>query len=350
MQKDSISITAGQLEELQGIIKSGKSEKRMVDRAEIILESAAGRSAASIGRSHHLTTYVVFKWRKRFEALGVKGLADAPRSGQPVKYGVDFERKVLSVLDAPPPEGYSKWNGNLIARRLGVKPDQVWRVMRKNGVDLARRRSWCVSTDPEFASKAADIVGLYLNPPNNAVVICMDEKPCIQAIDRQQGWLRFPDGKTMLGFSDRYKRNGSSTLFAALEVATGQVIAANKSRKRRREFLDFMNEIVAAYPDAELHVVLDNLSTHSKKGGRWLRQHPRVHFHYTPTNASWLNQVELFFSILTRGALAGGSFDSVSRLRSAIDKFIDAYNERAVPFEWKKTCVNPKRLQKTYSN
>ena len=350
MDRIIVTLTEAQRQELMRIVNSGKSESRLVTRARIILDAADGVSASASARKLSVSRPMVVKWRGRFRDMGVDGLRDAPRSGQPVRYGDEFERMVLAVLDERPPEGYALWNGMLVARRLGVKADQVWKVMRKNGIHLARRRSWCVSTDPEFASRAADIVGLYLNPPENAVVVCVDEKPCIQAVERQQGWLRFPDGKTMMGFSDRYRRNGSSTLFAALEVATGQVIASNRLRKRRREFLDFMNEVVAARPEGELHVVLDNLSTHSKKDDRWLKKHPRVHFHYTPTNASWLNQVEVFFSILSRGALQGGSFESVSRLRGAINKFIAAYNERAVPFEWKKTCVNPKQLQNLYSN
>jgi len=350
MKRITIEMTDEQREELRRIIASGKSENRLVTRAKIVLDAVGGMTAAESARRHGVTRPTVVKWRGRFAALGTAGLRDARRSGQPVKYGADFERSVLAVLDEKPPEGYASWNGNLIARHLGVKADQVWRVMRRNGIDLQRRRSWCVSTDPEFAPKAADIVGLYLAPPRDAVVICVDEKPCIQVIERQQGWLRFPDGKTLLGFSDRYKRNGSSTLFAALDVATGQVLASNKSRKRRREFLDFTNDVVAAHRGIELHVVLDNLSTHSKKDDRWLKAHPNVHFHYTPTNASWLNQVEVFFSILQRGALAGGSFESVHKLRAAINRFIAAYNERAVPFEWKKTCVKPKHLQKMYTN
>lgn len=350
MKTPIITLTDEQRQTLEAIIGSGKSEHRIHLRAQIVTDAADGLTVSSSSHRLGVTRPMVIKWRRRFAALGVDGLRDAQRSGQPAKYGMEFERRVLATLDETPPEGYSRWNGNLLARHLGVKADQVWRVMRKNGIDLARRRSWCVSTDPEFASKAADIVGLYLNPPQNAVVICMDEKPCIQAIERQQGWLRFPDGKTFLGFSDRYRRNGSSTLFAALDVATGLVKAGNKSRKRRREFLDFMNEVVAWHPGVELHVVLDNLSTHSKKDDRWLKRHPLVHFHYTPTNASWLNQVEIFFSILQRGTLAEGSFESVHKLREAINRFIAAYNERAVPFEWKKTCVNPKHLQKMYSN
>jgi transposase len=204
---------------------------------------------------------------------------------------------------------------------------------------LQRRRSWCISTDPEFARKAADIVGLYLHPPENAVVLSVDEKPHIQALERAQGWLRLPDGKALTGFSHEYKRHGTSTLFAALEVATGQVKAGHFHRRRRRDFLAFLNEVVAAYPQRQLHVIVDNLNTHKPKQDRWLRQHPQVHLHFTPTHASWLNQIEVWFSLLARQALRGASFTSVRQLREAIDAFITVYNPQAVAFEWTKREV-----------
>ena len=346
-----ITLTDEEYHELTRLISNGKTERRLAERAAIILDSCKGIKAVEIAARLRIHVHVVSKWRRRFLEYRTKGLHDAPRSGTPRKMTAEVEKRILSVLDRNPIDGFSQWNGRLIAKYLGdVSPAQVWSVMRRNGIDLQRRHSWCISTDPEFESKAADIVGLYLAPPENAVVLCVDEKPCIQAIEHEQGWLRLPDGKTFLGFSDRYKRNGSSTLFAALELATGRVLARNSKRKRRREFLDFMNDVVDAYPEKELHVVLDNLSTHSKKDDRWLKAHRNVHLHFTPTNASWLNQIEMFFSILQRGALQGGSFDSVKHLRDAINKFIACYNETSVPFEWKKTCVNPKKLQKTYSN
>src|SRR4029077_398701 len=165
-------------------------------------------------------------------------------------------------------------------------------------IDLAGRKSWCESDDPEFVAKAADVVGLYLAPPENAVVICVDEKHAIQALERAQGYLKLPNGRTLTGHSHDYKRNGTTTLFAAFEVATGKVTAAHKKRRRRVEFLDFMNDIVAAHADTAIHVILDNLNTHKPRNDRWLKRHPNVRFHFTPTRASWLNQVEIWFSIL----------------------------------------------------
>ena len=233
-----------------------------------------------------------------------------------------------------------------------MSADQVWRTLRRHGISLRRRRSWCISTDPEFAAKAADVVGLYLDPPENALVICVDEKPSIQALERSQGWLRLPDGRALTGFAHEYKRHGTTTLFAALEVASGQVQTGHYARRRRREFLDFMNEVLAAHPDPDLqiHVVLDNLNTHKPKHDRWLARHRNVHFHFTPTHASWLNQVEVWFSILSRRALVGASHTSPRQVRGAIDRFVDVYNETATPFEWQKREVHQVSLSHHYAD
>lgn len=202
----------------------------------------------------------------------------------------------------------------------------------------------------QYRSGAADIVGLYLNPPENALVIAVDEKPSIQALERAQGYLRLPDGKAVNGFSHCYKRHGTTTLFAALEITTGQVKTAHYTRRRRREFLDFMNEIVAVHPNREIHVVLDNLNTHKPKEDRWLKRHPNVQFHFTPTYSSWLNQAECWFSILSRQALRGASFTAPRQLRQAIDDFVSVYNATAAPFEWKKAVVFPSKPKSKYSD
>jgi len=220
--------------------------------------------------------------------------------------------------------------------------------LSQQGIQLARRRRWCISTDPAFAAKAADIIGIYLHPPENAVVLAVDEKPHIQVLERAQGYLRLPNGRALRGFSHDYKRHGTTTLFAAFQVLTGQVpLHHHRQRRRRREFLDFMNDLVAGYdPQQQIHVIVDNLSTHKPKHDRWRARHPQVHFHFTPTRASWLNQIECWFSILGRQALQGASFRSAQELRQAIDRFIESYNLRAVPFEWKKEkvhSVHPKR-------
>ena len=235
--------------------------------------------------------------------------------------------------------------------RLGdVSSHHVWRVLKKHGIQLQRKHSWCVSTDPEFAQKAADIVALYLDPPENAIVICVDEKPAIQALERAQGWLRLPNGKAITGYNPEYKRHGTTTLFAALEITTGLVKTGHYKRRRRKEFLDFMNEVVGGYSGKQIHVVLDNLNTHKPKHDMWLARNKNVHFHYTPTHASWLNQVEVWFSILSRKVLKKASFTSVQQVREAIDGFCKVYNKEAAPFEWTKKVVYQGKLKDKYAN
>ena len=332
-------------------VRASTTEQRMVVRAQVVLAAADGQPTEAIAAALALRSATVSKWRRRFAAHGLAGLADAPRPGPRRRYDAASEHRILKQLDAPPPDGHATWTGSLVATALGdVSPDEVWRVLRRHRIHLRRRRSWCLSTDPAFATKAADIVGLYVAPPANAVVISVDEKPHIQALERAQGYLRLPNGQALRGFSHAYKRHGTSTLFAALNIATGQLTAGHYTRRRRREFLDFMNVVVADYPDRELHVVLDNLNTHKPKDDRWLARHPRVHFHYTPTRASWLNQIECWFSILSRRALQGASFTSVRQLREAIDRFITAYNERATPFEWRKRVVHSVGLKYSYAD
>ncbi|MBA7476645.1 IS630 family transposase ISRj1 [subsurface metagenome] len=326
---------------LESWFRSGKTEQRMSFRAKMILKAAEGLENQQIAAQLNTRSATVWKWRTRFHAERLLGLQDAPRRGADPKYDKQTERRILAMLDQPPPKGYATWTGPLLARALGdVSKAHVWRVLRQHNISLARRRSWCISTDPEFAPKAAAIVGLYLDPPENAVVLCVDEKPGIQALERAQGWLRLPNGKALTGFSHDYKRHGTTTLFAALETATGLVKVGHYGRRRRREFLDFMNQVVADYEDQDIHVILDNLKTHKPKEDRWLKRHPNVHFHFTPTHASWLNQVETWFSLLWRGALRGASFTSPRQLRQAIDRFIQAYNASAMPFEWTATEVH----------
>ena len=331
---------------LEARLRAPTTEQRQVFRARIVLLAAEGRSTRSIAGEIGTMPRTVSCWRGRFAREGLAGLEDKPRPGPARKYGTDTDRRILALLDQPPPPGFARWTGPLIAEALGdVHEQQVWRFLRAQKIDLAGRKSWCESEDPEFVAKAADVVGLYMAPPENAIVICVDEKPSIQALERAQGFLKLPGGRTLTGQSHDYKRNGTSTLFAAFEVATGKVIAAHKKRRRRIEFLDFMNDIVAAHADTAIHVVLDNLSTHKPKNDRWLKRHPNVHFHFTPTRASWLNQVEIWFSILQGKSLRDASFTSVQQLREHIDAFIEAYNHKATPFVWTKAKVHQHRFK-----
>lgn len=346
-----ITLTDEERGTLEAWVRAGRTEQRFAERARYVLAAAEGETTTAIAERFGVRPATVSKWRTRFAEHRIEGLQDAPRPGAPPKYGEAEEQAILAKLDEEPPKGHSTWNGRLVGEALDLPPDYVWRVLRKYGIQLQRRRSWCVSTDPEFARKAADIVGLYLDPPENAVILCVDEKPHIQALERAQGWLRLPNGRALTGESHQYKRHGTTTLFAALEVATGEVRAGHYQRRRRVEFLDFMNTVVADFPeDVELHVILDNLSTHKPKHDRWLQRHPNVHFHFTPTHASWLNQIEIWFSIMARAALQGASFTSPREVRQAIDDFIDVYHPDAAPFQWRKDSVHQVGLKEHYAD
>lgn len=341
-----ISLSDIDRRSLLATARAATSAQRDVLRARIVLLAAEGLSNDEIAHKLHVRAATVGRWRGRFARDSMQGLADRARPGKVPVYGIQTSERILAQLDKEPPTGYGTWNGRLVAAALGdVSEHQVWRVLRSHGISLEKRRSWCVSTDPEFAQKAADVVGIYMAPPENAIVFCVDEKPSIQALERAQGYLKLPNGKALMGFSHDYKRHGTTTLFAALNIATGQVKAGHYNRRRRREFLDFMNEIVAEHPGQQLHIVLDNLNTHKPKNDRWLARHKNVHFHYTPTHASWMNMVEVWFSILSRGALRGASFTSPQQVRQAIDAFTKAYNNTAGPFEWTKKEVGPKGLK-----
>jgi len=331
--------------ELEGWLRASTTEQRMVRRARIVLLAADGWASRAIARKVGVMTGVVSVWRTRFAASGIDGLKDKPRPGAKPIYTQATGKRILAVLDKPVPKGRARWTCELVAEALDdVDVNYVRRFLRKQKIDLAGRKSWCESNDPDFAAKAADVVGLYMAPPKNAIVVCVDEKPSIQALERAQGYLKLPNGRALTGHSHDYKRHGTSTLFAAFEVATGKVKAAHKKRRRRKEFLDFMDEVVAAYPGSRLKVILDNLNTH-KKNEEWLARHPKVTFHYTPTRASWLNQVEGWFSILQGQSLTGASFTSVEQLRAHIDAFIDTYNEDAEPFAWTKSEVHQRRVK-----
>jgi len=331
---------------LEARLRAPTTAQRDALRARIVLLAGEGRSTRSIAQTVGTMPRTVSLWRGRYAREGLAGLADRRRRGPKPKYTAATGKRILAVLERPPPAGFGRWTGGLIAADLGdVHEQQVWRFLREQGIDLDGKKSWCESDDAEFVAKAADVVGLYMAPPKDAIVICVDEKPSIQALERAQGYLKLPNGRTLSGHSHDYTRHGTTTLFAALDLANGKVLAAHKKRRRRVEFLDFMNRIVADYPDHEVHVVLDNLNTHKPKDDRWLRRHRNVHFHFTPTRASWLNQVEIWFSILAGKSLRGASFTSIAQLRKHIDAFIETYNADASPFVWTKAVVHQHRFK-----
>ena len=336
---------------METLSRSGKSEARMQKRARLVLLAANGTPSREIGRIVGCATGTASKWRVRYARDRLAGLDETGNRGAAPKYGTAHQQRILAMLDQPPPAGYSNWTAPLLSLALcDIHEQYIWRFLRAQKIDLSGRKSWCESNDPDFVAKAAEIVGLYMAPPDNAVVLSVDEKPSIQALERAQGYLKRPNGRAMIGHSHDYKRNGTTTLFAALDVATGKVTGRHYKRRRRLEFLDFMNQVVAAYPDREIHVIVDNLNTHKPKRDLWLARHPNVHFHFTPTHASWLNQIESWFSILGRQSLRGASFHSVEQLRTHIDSFIDSYNQDARPFVWTKSKVHQKRLKPRFAN
>ena len=234
---------------LEARCRSPVTIQRDLKRARIVLLAAVGRSTRSIAKEVGVQPRIVSLWRHRFADLGLEGLLDKPRPGKVPIYTQATGRRVLALLDKPSPPGFARWTGPLLAEALGdVDVQYVWRFLRRHKIDLAARKSWCESNDPQFTSKAADVVGLYVTPPDKAIVLCVDEKPSIQALERAQGYLKLPNGRALTGQSHDYKRHGTTTLFAALEVATGKITATHAKRRRRVEFIGFMNGVVAAYP------------------------------------------------------------------------------------------------------
>ena len=336
---------------LMALAKSGTAEARAVERARIILASLEGKEIQQVATELQVSVTTVSKWRKRFSLWGLKGLGDQLRPGKPIRYDAAFRNRVLATLEEPPPPGMSRWDGPAVAQKLDASVHAVWRVLRREGIYLQRRRSWCVSTDKEFAPKAADVVGLYLNPPVNALVLSVDEKPSIQAIERTSGYVETDSGKVVRGLKSTYKRHGTLNLFAALEVGTGQVKTKFTEFKKREDFRSFLDGVLADKPpDKDIHVVLDNYSPH-KGNEDWLAKFEgRVQFHFTPTSASWLNQIEIVFSLLQRKTLNGGSFKTKEQLREAIEAFFRKHNEHAKPFRWRKREVKGSQLHNTIVN
>lgn len=345
-----LTCTPEQRLELTRLSTSRTEQARLVERAGIILACLAARENQEIAKEFDVTPGTVGLWRGRFAVSGIPGLRDAPRSGKPPTYGPALRQRILSKLEEPPPIGQATWDGGSLAKALGVSDHAVWRVMRREGIQLRRHRSWCVSTDPEFAEKSANIIGLYLNPPECALVVSVDEKPTIQAIERATGYVQTSSGKIVRGIKSTYKRNGTINLFAALNVATGAIHGKTTATKKRIDFQQFMDEVVAGLPKGRMiHVILDNLSTH-KKNEDWLAANPQVRFHFTPTSASWLNQIEIWFGILQRKALTGASFSSITQLVQAITDFITVHNQKAAPFVWRKREVKGAQLRNTIVN
>lgn len=345
-----INIPTKDRETLLRWTRSRTLPKQTVDRSKMILDIGEGKPVNQIAKELGTYPNKVIHWRKRYVEQGLEGLRDKPRSGRPAKYDDEFRKNVLTLLGKPPPDGLASWDGPSLAKELSVPVDAVWKILRNEGIHLQRQRSWCVSTDKDFAVKAADIVGLYLNPPVNAVVLCVDEKPSIQALERKTGFIMTDNGRIVRAYKSTYKRHGTLNLFAALEVSTGKIAGKVTETKKREDFRKFMNEVVAEYSaEREIHVILDNYCTH-KRNEEWLVAHDNVHFHFTPTSASWLNQVEIWFGIFSRKALRGASFASPAELRQRIEDFIERYNPDSKPFKWRKREVVGTQIRDSIGN
>jgi transposase len=302
-----------------------------------VLLAADGESNTAIAELVGVSRPTVIGWRERYFRRGLAGLVDEPRPGRP--RSIDHAAIITATLKPPPKRlGVSHWSTRLLAKLLGISDATVAKAWRDYRIQPWRAESFRFSTDPELVGKVTDVVGLYLAPPENAIVLCVDEKSQIQALDRTAPILPLQPGLIERRSHD-YIRHGTSTLFAALEIATGQVTAACKPRHRHQEFLAFLRQVAHAYPDQTLHLVMDNYAAHKHPNVKaWLAANPRVVCHFTPTHASWMNLVEVWFSLIERQAIHRGSFGSVKDLNAKIRAFVNGWNDRRHPFVWTKTA------------
>lgn len=339
--KSKLVLTDSEREELRCLARRVRSSPNVAFRAKIVLRCVELKKNTLVAQALRTSNATVGKWRERFVQRRVDGLYDEPRPGAPRAIGDDkIEQVVTSTLESTP-RGRTHWSTRSMAKHLGLSHATVGRIWRAFGLSPHRTESFRLSQDPLLVEKVRDIVGLYMNPPDSAVVLCVDEKSQVQALERAQPVLPMSVGQPERRSHD-YIRHGTTDLFAALDVATGKVLGKCYSRHRAKEFKKFLVEIDAAVADElDVHVVLDNLSTHKTPlVKRWLSTHPRFHFHFTPTHASWLNQVERFFGLLTEHALRRGSHSSVPQLRHAIQNYLDAHNDDPKPFKWTKSATD----------
>jgi putative transposase len=335
----ALQVTDHAREQLKIMANSRTLPYALVRRAQIILMSADGLNNKTIAEKVGLSGRMVGIWRQRFIDQGLMGLYDEPRPGGPRSISdAQVARLIQQTLKQNPPNA-THWSCRSIAKQTKISKSTVQRIWSTFGIQPHRQKHFTLSTDPFFVEKVRDIVGLYLNPPDKAMVLCVDEKSQVQALDRTQPVL--PMGLGYLqGITHQYQRHGTLTLFAALDLATGEVITQCKKRHRHQEFLQFLNHIEANVPKAlDIHLVVDNYATHKhRKVKTWLAARPRYHVHYTPTYSSWLNQVEIWFNIITQKAIRRGSFRSVKQLIEKIDQFVKNYNSKSNPFTWTATA------------
>ena len=335
-----LEVSGSTREELESLSRSLSLAAGLVSRAKIVLLCADGFDNKAVAEEVGTSRQTVGKWRERFRTQGLMGLYDERRPGKPRSIEDDEVMVLLrKTLDTEPADGSTHWSCRSMADTTGVSKSTVHRVWKAFNIQPHRQKHFKLSTDPFFVEKVHDIVGLYLNPPDNAMVLCVDEKGQTQALERTQPLLPLGLGYVE-GVTHGYIRHGTTTLFAALDVATGQILAQCKPRHRHQEFLSFLKHIDANVPpDLDVHLVVDNYSTHKHvKVKRWLVARPRYHIHFTPTYSSWINQVEIWFNIITQKAIRRGSFSSVRQLVDKIRYFTDAYNPQARPFLWTATA------------
>ena len=338
-----IRLRRGDRRRLEQLVSKRTTPQRVVERARIVLSSAEGVSGSMICTRVGVSRPTVTQWLDRYEEDGIEALLlDRPRSGRPRRITAEDEAEIVRKTLKDKPEDATHWSCRLMAKEVGVHPTTISRIWRAHGLQPHRVESFKLSTDPAFVEKLRDVVGLYVEPPERAVVFAFDEKSQIQALDRTQPGLPLKKGRAGTMTHD-YKRHGTTTLFAALDIATGEVLHECMPRHRHQEFLRFLRKIERSVPaELDIHVILDNYATHKHAAVQtWLGNHPRVHFHFTPTSASWLNLVERFFAELTTRQLKRLAVTSVAQLIDTITRYIDRRNEHPKPFVW---TASPKSI------
>jgi transposase len=340
---EPLSLQPDQTLHLQSLLRRGTVELRVARRCQALLLAAEGVSNVEIGVKLDMHRNAISNIRARFQQVGPDCVEDAPRAGKPPVHPPQTKQKIVTTVCGKPPKGMSRWSTQSLAKKLKLSKSYVHGVLKEHALHPHRLRTFNFSPDPQFEEKLLEVVGLYMNPPENALVVCMDEKTGIQALDRTQPVLPLRGGKPK-SWSNEYVRHGTQTMLAAIEIETGKATTwVNKTRKAE-DFVTFMNQVVREYPGQRLCVVMDNLNTHKGKMAQdWLEENPLVTFHYTPTHASWVNLAECFFSILTRQGLQQSVHRSSNELKRFLKQFVREYNKSCGPFVWTK---GPEKLRR----
>ena len=338
-----LKLRRGDKKELERIVRSRTLEASLVQRAQIILLASEGYSNNKIATEYGWKAHTIGKWRKRYEASGIEGLKDQPRSGRPTEITEKEKKRIVTKVCSQPPKGLSRWSVRTLARELSLPPTNVHSILKEYDLHPHRIRTFTFSPDVNFEEKLLDVVGVYMTPPEKAIVLCVDEKTGIQALDRTQPMLPLKS-KKVKSWTNEYVRHGTRTMLASLNISTGEVTAFVRDNRTSQTFLEFMDHVVKKNKNKRLCVVLDNLNTHTNAAAKqWLEKNPNVTFHYTPKHASWVNLVECFFSIMTKQALQHAVHKSGRQLERFLKEYVKEYNKNCGPFTWTK---GPKKLKK----